>query len=95
MRRQSTNSFLAAAIVIAITATANVRAWRQSVELRTAVEAVRIEVSELSRLQVENQRLREKLIPAAELAALRADHDALPRLRSELDALTKRAASTP
>jgi hypothetical protein len=65
------------------------------VELRTAIGIVRLDVGELSRLKVENQRLRQKQIPAAELAALRADHDALPRLRSELEALTKTAVSNP
>jgi hypothetical protein len=95
MNRRSGIAFAAAAVVIAIAATANVRAWRQSVELRTAIGIVRLDVGELSRLKVENQRLRQKQIPAAELAALRADHDALPRLRSELEALTKTAVSNP
>jgi hypothetical protein len=68
--------------------------WQQSIELRTAVELGRAEVSELSQLQAENRRLRQKQISAAELASLRADHAALIRLRAELETLKNAGGTT-
>jgi hypothetical protein len=63
--------------------------WRQTMMLRAELESVRLEVGDLARLRAENQRLRDRQIPAAELEALRADHTALPRLRAEIEALNK------
>ncbi len=61
--------------------------WHQGTLLRTELEMARLQADELGRLRAENRRLREQQISAAELAALRADHAALPRLRGELEAL--------
>ena len=66
--------------------------WRQTILLRSELDLARMEASELERLRAENQRLRDRQISAAELAVLRADHAALPRLRAELDALAQQAA---
>src|SRR3954470_4024785 len=94
MKPQQALVFFAAALVITITAAIGISSeWPKTAALRTEVEYARNEVAELSRLQSENHRLREKQIAAAELAALRADHAALPRLRMELEALKARAAT--
>jgi hypothetical protein len=74
-------------------AVGNAQQWLNRLELRTAVEVAQLNVVDLRVLEAENRRLREKQISAGELAALRADHEALPRLRAELDALAKGAAS--
>jgi len=63
--------------------------WRESVGLHVELERSKAEAETLARLRAENQRLREKQIPEAELARLRSDHAAIPRLRAELDALEK------
>ena len=63
--------------------------WRQTVLLRTELELARLQAEELERLRRDNERLRRQQVPAAELAVLRSDHAALPRLRAELAALEK------
>ena len=68
-----------------------VRQRNETTALRRELEAARTQAGELAQLQAENQRLREKQISPAELEVLRADHAALPRLRSELEALKKSA----
>jgi hypothetical protein len=47
--------------------------------------------AELSRLQAENQRLRQKQVAPAELSRLREDRAAMGRLRAELESLQKSA----
>ena len=94
MKSAQTYGPLIAAIAIVVFAAIGIlQQWPQTTALRTEVELARIEVAELVRLQGENQRLRENQISAAELARLRADHDALPRLRAELEALNKSATA--
>lgn len=66
--------------------------WHQSTLLRRELDHTRSAADVAQRLQDENRRLKEKQIPASELARLRADHAALPRLRAELDALARPAA---
>ena len=63
--------------------------WRQSMELRVALENAKADADELARLRDENRRLRAQQIPPAELERLRSDHAALPRLRAELEALQR------
>ena len=63
--------------------------WQETMLLRGEVGLLRLDAGELERLRAENQRLREKQIPVAELEVLRADHAALPRLRAEMEALNK------
>jgi len=58
--------------------------------LRRELALAHASTVDLERLRAENQRLREGQISAAELATLRADHAALPRLWSELETLTKK-----
>jgi hypothetical protein len=65
------------------------RQWLTTAELRANLEVARGQSDDLSRLQIENRRLKEKQISAAELDRLRADHAALPRLRAEVEALKK------
>ncbi|MBL9186801.1 MAG: hypothetical protein JNK23_04935 [Opitutaceae bacterium] len=65
--------------------------WRQTLALRAELKLARATMTELEQLREENQRLRARQIPAAELDRLRADHAALPRLRRELEALGKSA----
>jgi hypothetical protein len=84
-----------AAILIALGAGIGAaREWSETQALRTEVELARAEATELGGLRTENQRLREKQIPVAELAALRADHAALERLRGEVADLKATAASS-
>lgn len=68
-------------------------AWqaRETLRLRAELEVARLEAAESESLRAENQRLRAKQIPAAELEALRADHAAVLRLRAELESLRKPA----
>ena len=68
--------------------------WRESVRLRTERDLGHLEVREWERLCAENGRLRQGKISAAELHSLRADHEALARLRAEVDALTRSAFET-
>ena len=63
---------------------------QETIALRRELTLVRTSTADLERLRAENRRLRENQVSAAELATLRADHAALPRLWSELDALTKK-----
>jgi len=69
---------------------------QETIALRRELAVACASTVDLERLRAENRRLREGQVPAAELATLRADHAALPRLWSELDALTKKPpAATP
>jgi hypothetical protein len=70
------------------------RQRHQSMELRGALERAKSEAAELGRLREENRRLRAQQIPPAELARLRSDHAALPRLRAELEALQHPPSAT-
>jgi hypothetical protein len=63
--------------------------WLTTAELRANLELARGQNDSLSRLQIENRRLKEKQVSAAELERLRSDHAALPRLRAEVEALKK------
>ena len=67
--------------------------WRQSMELRVALERAKAEADELGRVRDENRRLRAQQVPPAELEQLRSDHAALPRLRAELEALQKSSSA--
>jgi hypothetical protein len=79
-------SFVLVALMIAA-GTGLAMQWRQSMELRAALEHAKSDADELTRLRHENRRLRAQQIPSIELERLRADHAALPRLRAELGAL--------
>ena len=67
--------------------------WRQTMELRVALERAKAEADELGRVRDENRRLRAQQVPPAELERLRSDHAALPRLRAELEALQKSSSA--
>jgi Tfp pilus assembly protein PilN len=94
MKRRSSLGFLVliGAIVVAVGA-GMLSQWRQTLALRGELELARATMTELGRLREENQRLRARQIPTAELDRLRADHAALPRLRRELETLGKSAES--
>lgn len=85
------------AIVVITTGVGLLSQWRESLQLRAEREFGRFEVAEWERLRAENLRLRQNWISPADLAALRADHAAVVRLRAELDALSHATArgSTP
>ena len=74
---------LVAAVVLLVLG----RQWLTTAELRASLVLARGQSDDLSRLQIENRRLTEKQVSAAELDRLRADHAALPRLRAEVEAL--------
>jgi hypothetical protein len=63
---------------------------QETIALRRELAVACASTADLERLRAENQRLRDNQISAAELATLRADHTALPRLWSELETLTKK-----
>jgi hypothetical protein len=63
--------------------------WQQTMLLRGELDGLHDQERELKALQAANERLRGQQVSAAELAALRADHAALLRLRAELEALKK------
>jgi hypothetical protein len=91
--RQTFGPLIVATAVAVLAALGMFQQWPHTTALRTEIDYAKVEVAELARLQSENQRLREKQIPATELATLRADHAALPRLRAELETLNKRAGA--
>jgi hypothetical protein len=88
-RRQPIGFFIVVAALILGGGALFATRWQETLTLRSELELARMETAEWERLKAENQRLREKQIPPAELERLRADHVALPRLRAELEALKK------
>jgi len=96
MKKIATGRILSLLLALCLVVGASIMWQRQqTVQLRDELEQTRMEASELMRLREENRRWREKQIPTAELEALRADHAALPRLRAELEALSKSAGVHP
>jgi Tfp pilus assembly protein PilN len=63
----------------------------KTMRLRAELEQAQANAAELSRLQAENQRLRQKQVAPSELSRLREDHAAMGRLRAELESLQKSA----
>ena len=59
--------------------------------LRSELALLRDENRELARLKAEHERLRAAQLPPAELDRLRADRAALLQLRSEIEAMRRRA----
>lgn len=91
MKRQSSLGFTLLLIVLLLGfGFASFWQWQQTMTLRSELKLAELDVSELASVRAENRRLREKQIPPQELAKLRADHAALPRLRAELESLTKK-----
>ena len=83
MKHRFSFGFFAVLTVVVIAGGAGLASrWQETMLLRGEIGLLRLDAGELERLRVENQRLREKQIPAAELEVLRADHAALPRLRA-------------
>ncbi len=62
----------------------------ETTELRYERLALREQCARIEEVRAENARLRAAQISPEELARLRADHAALPRLRAEIEALRKR-----
>jgi hypothetical protein len=60
-----------------------------TMQLRGELDGARVQCEDLARLRQENEKLRVRQIPAAQLEALRADHAAVRRMRRELEALEK------
>ena len=94
---KSRSSFGFVAVVAALSIAGGVglfSQWQRTMTLRVELEPARAQADELKRLRAENERLRDRQIPAEKLEALRADHAALPRLRAEIEALKKPAPAT-
>ena len=78
-------------LLLAVALVAGAALWLErqaAVQLRDEIALLRDERRELARLRAENQRLAGALPPPATLAALRADHAAVLRLRGEVAKLT-------
>ena len=91
MKRKRPLVFPVVVTVIALASLlANARQWQQRRELQTAAEIAQRDVADLEGLRTENRALREKQISPEELARLRNDHAALPRLRAEVRELRSR-----
>lgn len=69
------------------------REWRQRIDLQHGVTEARARVVDLKFVGAENERLRQNRTMPEELARLRADHAALPRLRAELQALSSEVSA--
>lgn len=74
--------------VLMLVGIALAREWQRSLDLQAEVAAARVRLADVTTVRAENQRLRANEIPTEELARLRADHAALPRLRAELQTLS-------
>lgn len=84
------------AALVAVAVAMSIAAWlrhEEAVTLRAEVGLLREDKKELARQRAENRRLKAAQLPAAELAALQADHDAVVRLRAEIEALKARTAA--
>ena len=82
---------VAAVILIAGSAIAYQRS--EDRVLRLELQDAKRAETEIAQLRKENERLKSRQIPTAELERLRSDHAALPRLRAELNDLRKRTSS--
>ena len=94
--RRSFKLLITLATLVAVIGVALALQRRETSALRRGLAQIRASTADLERLRAENRRLRDNQISAAELATLRANHAAVQRLWSELDALTKKPpAATP
>jgi hypothetical protein len=89
-RRRSFKLVIMLAALVAAVGVVLALQRQETIALRRELALAHASTVDLERLRAENRRLREGQVPAAELATLRADHAALPRLSSELDALTQK-----
>jgi hypothetical protein len=78
------------AVVASVTGALLLRQHQEAILIGAELDRAKMQRDDLARLQAENQRLRGRQIPEAELARLRADHAALLRLRAELENLKKK-----
>ena len=94
MRPRSQFRFIVSVVATILLAVGSIAYQRsESRVLRLELqEAKRAEI-EIAQLRKENERLKGRQIPVAELEQLRSDHAALPRLRMELSDLRKRTSS--
>lgn len=89
-RRHALLGWIGAGLVLAgVAAGIGWQRW-QAALLRLELDPLREEARELATLRGENDRLRRGQPSAAEIARLRADHESIVRLRTELDALRAR-----
>jgi hypothetical protein len=88
--RSSLGFILLLAVVLGASAAG--LAWQRgdADSLRAELARLRVVDDEIARLERERDRLRAQQIPAEELARLRADRAALPRLRAEIEALRRK-----
>lgn len=84
-------SFLFLTLLAAAALGINLSQRRVTAELRAEAGRLRDASAERDRLRATHQSLTAEQVTAAELAALRADHAALGRLRNEVDATRRRA----
>jgi hypothetical protein len=90
MKHRSTFGFFVVLTVLIIAGGVGLASrWQQTMLLRGELDGLRDQERELKALRAANEGLRGQQVSAAELAALRADHAAVGRLRAELEALKK------
>lgn len=96
MRPRSFRTFLIAVFLAAV-AGVSVSFWRrqETLRLRQELELAKMISAELARLRLENLRLKAQQVSSAELAALRADHEAVVKLRKEVEVLQRSTESRP
>ena len=96
MNQRTLSRFLIIGALVATVGAGLALQRRETIALRRELAQIRASAVDLERLRSENRRLREGQISAAELATLRANHAAVQRLWSELDALAKKPSiATP
>jgi hypothetical protein len=90
MKKRSSFAFLVLIFAVTVIGAVGLTSqWQRTEVLRAELELARMDARDLQQLRESNQRLRDQQIPAEALEALRADHAALPRLRAEVEALSR------
>lgn len=92
MKQRSSVGFLVMVAVLVVAGGLGLASqWQQTMLLRGELDGLHDQERELKALRSANERLRGQQVSASELAALRADHAAVGRLRAELEVLKKGA----
>lgn len=78
-------------VLLAVTSGILLSQRQHTVLLQSRMELARLGLVETERVREENRRLKENQISPTELEALRVDHEAVARLRTEVEALQRTA----